>query len=149
MFDPKSKEALLKNLVDTWGPEGFATAAKMVAQYEESMTRPICPEVPAIQQDPESTDLQLIRKELINLIKSRRVLCFSLEGIHNRLDGTLSGSRKVMSIDKDKPEHDWDTVGLRQIIYILGSQASHDAVTINRIENMIGNTGQTGKETNA
>jgi len=137
MFDPKSKEALIKNLVDTWGVEGFRQAAELVAQYEGEPTMPR-PAETAMGQVPrpkgeDIPDLLQIRQRLIMLAQRRLSLHCHMDHISNDLavlihgQGTLWKDQKCGEATKGV---DYDSMGLWQLLEFLDVQADTDQTSL-------------------
>ncbi len=134
MFDPKSKEALLKNLVDTWGPEGFATAAKIVAQYEESMTKPHEPVGGQIGSAPP--DLIRVKDKLIQIAQQRQYMHAKLDRISNDLSVLIHGQGtlwKDRECDEGVKGYDWKGMGIWSLLELVESQIDCDSNTISNI----------------
>ena len=141
MFDPKSREALLKNLIDTWGEQGFMDALKIVVKHEEEALHKQPCETAAGQISPTEKappDLIRIKNKLVQLAQEREYMHAHLNRISNDLSvlihgqGTLWKDRKCDEVMKG---YDWSGLGIWSILEVLTAQIDNDS---NTIANIIG-----------
>jgi len=125
----------LNSLVETWGPDDFAEATRLMSEYhtkEPKMLHPSAyPDKSAClgrAPVPMGIDLLKIKETLVELAKTRRSMHCDLERIRTDLSVLINGGAQPEDQKcKDVMEDiDWASMGIWNLLELLTTQTQED-----------------------